>query len=193
MKLFETFFGHPSNSEEKQLVMCLKEISDVLRANQPHWSNILANFQSQLANEIAENSPIQTRYLTARKIESVFGGMGSLNDIPLTGNCERLRGQLFTAVTNVLRFYWRALGNESNDEKFGLLPVGASVRLVPGKILYFERNEKPVLIDYNSKAVGQVWCVVSYAGPDITNMPSYEVRHENTFMIARHECLEQIS
>ncbi len=192
MKLFEKLFGSSGRSEEQQLIIHLKELSDALQSANPHWSKVLANFQNQLTNNISSNSPIQARYLIAREIESIFGGMGSLNDIQLTENCERSRGQLFKSVEDVLRFYWRALGRETHDEKFDLLPVGASVRLVPGKIRYIERNEIHLLIDYNFKGVGQVWCVARYEGPDITNMPSYLVQHENVFMSARHECLELV-
>jgi hypothetical protein len=115
--------------------------------------------------------------------------MGSLNDIEMPGDCQRLHEDLFSAVRGVLRVYWRALGRQSHDGKVAPFPIGASVRLVPGAVRYFERDESPVVIQDTPAVRSQTWRVVRYEGPDITNMPSYLVRHEDTFMTARHESL----
>jgi hypothetical protein len=190
MSLLNKFFKRNNPSEEEQLLESLKNYSDALRPIELHWANVLANFKNQMTNEIASDDSIQRKYKLAREIESLFGGMGSLNDIALPENCKHLHEKLFKAVRDVLRIYWRALGYETHNKQFKLLPIGASVRLVPGKIRYFERNESPVVIQ---NASTYVWRVVRYEEPDITNMPSYVVQHENTFMTARHESLELFS
>jgi hypothetical protein len=190
MKLFERLFTHSKPSEEECLLRCLKELSDSLQSINSHWANVLANFQKQMTDEIASDGSIQHKYELAREIESLFGGMGSLNDIELPKNCKRLHGELFKAVQDVLRIYWRALGRETHSGQFKLFPIGSLVHLVPGKIRYFERNEHPVIIQVGST---DIWRVVRYEEPDITNMPSYVVQHENTFMTARHESLELFS
>ncbi len=115
--------------------------------------------------------------------------MGSLNDVPMPGDCQRLHEELFSAVEGALRLYWRALGRQSHDGKVTLFPIGAAVRLVPGAIRYFERDESPVVIQDTPAVRSQTWRVVRYEGPDITNMPSYLVQHDDTFMAARHESL----
>ena len=96
----------------------------------------------------------------------------------------------FSAVKGVLRVYWRALGRQSHVGEVTPFPVGAAVRLVPGAIRYFECDESPVVIQDTPAARSQTWRVVRYEGPDITNMPSYLVQHEDTFMTARHESLD---
>jgi hypothetical protein len=96
---------------------------------------------------------------------------------------------LFAAVQGVLRHYWRALGRQSHVGHVALLPVGSAVRLVPGRIRYFERDESPVVIEDTPTVREQTWRVVRHDGPDISNMPSYLVQHDDTFMSARHESL----
>jgi hypothetical protein len=189
MNFLNKFFKQNNPSEEGRLLESLKNYSDELRPIEPHWANVLINFQNQMANEIASDDSIQRKYKLAREIESLFGGMGSLNDITVPENCKHLHEKLFKALQGVLRIYWRALGHETHNEQFKLLPIGASVRLVLGKIRCFERNESPVVIQNASM---DIWRVIRYEEPDITNMPSYLVQHENTFMTARHESLDLV-
>ena len=61
-----------------------------------------------------------------------------------------------------------------------------------GSVRYFERDELPVVIQDTPSVRSQTWRVVRYEGPDITNMPSYLVQHDNTFMTARHESLDLV-
>jgi hypothetical protein len=192
MNFLNKFFKQNNPSEENRLLESLKNYGDALRPTESHWANVLTNFQNQMANEIASDDSIQRKYKLAREIESVFGGMGSLNDIALPKNCKHLHEELFRAVQNVLRIYWGTLGHETHSEKFKLMPIGASVRLVPKKVRYFERNEKQVIVEDSSAIREQIWQVIRYEGPDITNMPSYLVQHENTFMTARHESLDLV-
>jgi hypothetical protein len=128
-----------------------------------------------------------------RKVEQLFGGMGSLNDMILPAHCEHLRNELYVAVQGVLRDHWRALGRESHmagPEKFA---VGAIVRLIPGAVRYIERDESEVVVPNTPDVADRTWKIVRLDGPDITNMPRYLIQHDNTFMSARQESLALIS
>ena len=164
----------------------MQKLSDALRPHDSHWASLL----SSLRAEFIGGKSVAQRYEVSRRIESLFGGMGSLNDIQMPADCQRLKEELFSAVEGVLRTCWRALGRESHASSFRLLPVGASVRLVPGAVRYFNRDESPVVVEDTSTVRTQMWRVVRYDGPDITNMPSYLLQHGETFMSARHSALE---
>ena len=192
MSFLNRFFAKAKPSEEDQLLICLKNYSDTLQSAEPHWATVLAKFRNEASSEFVEGTPISRKYQLVREIEKVFGGMGSLNDLNLPKECQPFHEQLFIAVNDVLRIYWRALGRESHRHQIAPLSIGATVRLVPGKIRYFERNEMPVVVTDNSAFGNQIWRIARYEGLDITNMPSYLVQHENTFMTARHESLKLI-
>jgi hypothetical protein len=191
MSLFTKLFARNEPSEEQRLLVSLERLSEALRPVNAHWAGVLAALRAEAAGELASGTPVRSRYQLARKIESLFGGMGSLNDIQLPEKCQRLHEELFSAVQGALRVYWRALGRQSHTGKVTPFPVGASVRLVPGAVRYFERDESPVVIQDTPAVTGQTWWrVVRYEGSDITNMPSYLVQHNDTFMTARHESLD---
>jgi hypothetical protein len=192
MNIFKKLFFHNEPSEETMLLTNLRELSDALRPHNSHWASVLVTLHQEAADEFIGGASVSKRYQIARKIESLFGGMGSLNDIEMPGDCKRLHDELFSAVESVLRDYWRALGRESHTGTIRPLPVGASVHLVPGTVRYFERDESPVLVEDKPAVRSQLWQVVRYDGPDITNMPSYLVQHNETFMNARHEALELV-
>jgi len=192
MSIFKKLFAGTEPSEEQKLLASLQRLSDALRPIDSHWAGVLATFRIKAASEFAGDAPVTRRYQIVREIEGVFGGMDSLNDISLTGECERFSSELFAAVQGVLRVYWRALGRQSHVGQVMLLPVGSAVRLVPGRIRYFERDESPVVIEDTPTVREQTWRVVRHDGPDISNMPSYLVQHDDTFMSARHESLAPV-
>src|SRR4051794_1944097 len=165
MSIFKTLFTRDEPSEEKRLLLSLQRLSDDLRPVDAHWAGVLARFRDEAAGEFASGTPVNSRYQVARKIESLFGGMGSLNDIQMPGDCQRLHEELFSAVKGVLRVYWRALGRQSHVGKFTLFRVGAAVRLVPGAVRYFERDESPVVIQDTPAVRNQTWRVVRHEGP----------------------------
>jgi len=189
MNFLEKFFKRANPSEEERLLISLKNYSNALRPIELHWANVLEKFYNEASSEFVKGTPISSKYQFVREVEKLFGGMGSLNDINLPKECQRLHEQLFAAVQDVLRIYWRVLGGESHRNQIIPLPIGAEVRLIPGKVRYFEQNEMPVVVADNPAIGDQIWCVVRYERLDITNMPLYLVQHENTFMTARHESL----
>jgi hypothetical protein len=189
MSILNKLLARKEPSEEETLLLSLQRLSDALRPVDAHWAGVLATLRDEAAAEFASDAPVTRRYQVARKIEGLFGGMGSLNDIQLPGDCQRLHEELFSAANGALRVYWRALGRQSHVGNVTLFPVGAAVRLVPGAIRYFERDESLVVIQDTPAVRSQTWRVVRHEGPDITNMPSYLVQHDDTFMAARHESL----
>lgn len=192
MSILKKLFARSEPSEEQILLASMQRLSDALRPSNSHWAEVLATLRNEAASEFASGAPIGRRYQVARKIESLFGGMGSLNDISMPRECKRLHEELFAAVKGVLRVYWRALGRQFHAGKITPFPNGAMVHFVPGSVRYFERDELPVVIQDTPSVRSQTWRVVRYEGPDITNMPSYLVQHDNTFMTARHESLDLV-
>src|SRR5271154_4015977 len=110
MSVFNKLFTSTHPSEEDVLLVSLQQLSDTLQPHDTHWAGILAKLRDEAATEFANGSPINRRYQLARKIEGLFGGMGSLNDIAMSEECQRLHNELFVAVENALRVYWRKLG-----------------------------------------------------------------------------------
>jgi hypothetical protein len=190
MNIFKKLFASTKPSEEQMVLTSLLRLSDALRSHDSHWSGILQKLHDEAATQLTSNPPVALRYQFARKIEGLFGGMGSLNDIEMPEECQRLHEELFTTVQNVLRVCWRELGRTTCSNQFSLLPVGADVRLIPGKVRYFNRDESSVVVPDTSAVRSQIWRVLRFDGPDITNMPSYHLQCDNTFMSARHESLE---
>ena len=193
MSIFKKLFATTKPSNEKTLLACLQRLSDALRPHDSHWARVLATLRDEAAGEFASGAPVSRKYQVGRKIERLFGGMGSLNDIEMPGECERLHNELFSAVQSVLRVYWCALGRPSHTSRITPLPVGAIVRLIPGTTRCYERDESPVVVPDTPAVRTQTWRVVRCDGPDITNMLSYLVQHNDTFMGARHESLELVT
>lgn len=125
-------FARSEPSEDDTLLTDLRNLSDALGPHNSHWADVLHHLRS----EIAGCKSVVQRYEVAREIESVFGGRGVLTT-QMPADCERRKEELFSAVQCVLRACWRALGRESHAGRVRLLPVGASVRLVPGAVRYF--------------------------------------------------------
>ncbi len=188
--IFKRLFSRTKRSEENILLATLKRLSDDLRPHNSHWAYVLATFHAKAESEFSGGFQVGQRYLLAREIEGIFGGMGSLNDIEMPEGCQRMKCELFAAVKNVLRLYWRELGRPSYNLQVSLHPIGATVRLMPGKVRWYNRDESPVVVGDTPSVRSETWRVVSIDGNDITNMPSYLIQRENAFMGARHESLE---
>src|SRR2546421_12056517 len=97
MSIFKKLFARNEPSKEERLLMSLQRLSDALRPVDAHWAGVLATLRDEAAGEFARGTPVRSRYQVARKIESLFGGMGSLNDIQMPGDCQRLHEELFSS------------------------------------------------------------------------------------------------
>ena len=192
MNILKKMFVRSEPSEEDNFLASLARLRDALQPVDSHWAGVLGTLHGEAAGEFASGAPVGRRYQLVRKIEQLFGGMGSLNDLAMSEECERLREELFAAVQAVLRVYWRGLGRPSHVFDTSPLPVGAAVRLIPGKVRYYDRYESPFVVADSAEVRSQIWRVVRYEGPDITSMPCYLLQCDNTFMSARHEALELV-
>jgi hypothetical protein len=190
MNLFKKLFTRAKPSAEETFLVSLQRLSDALRPLNSPWANVLAELRDEAANIFASGAPVERRYQLARKTEQLFGGMGSLNDINMPDNCAKLSDALFKATQEILRLYWHKLGRQSQGATITPLPVGSSVRLIPGAVRYFNRDESTVVVTDTPEIKAETWVIVRCEGPDITNMPSYLVKCGDTFMSARHESLE---
>jgi hypothetical protein len=188
--VIKTLIDHFKPSEEDRLLESLLRLSTALERHDSHWAKVLATLHGEATTAFTDGSPVSCRYQIARKIEGLFGGMGSLNDIEMPGRCQQMSDELYAAVQNVLRVYWRELGRPSHNLRVALFPVGAAVRLVPGRVRYYNRDESPVVIEDTPAVKSEVWHIVGLELNDITNMPQYLIQRENAFMLARHESLE---
>ncbi len=188
--IIKRLIDHFKPSEEDKLLECLLRLSTALERHDSPWAKVLATLHGEATTAFADGSPVSCRYQIARKIEGLFGGMGSLNDIEMPERCQQMSGELYAAVKNVLRVYWRELGRPSHIFRVALFPVGAAVRLVPGTVRYYNRDESPVVIEDTPAVKSEVWHIVGLELNDITNMPQYLIQRENAFMLARHKSLE---
>lgn len=178
------------NTEEARWVAALKDFLRFIRAEAPHTADSFVSFVASLEGLLSEpTTTVETKYQEARRLESVFGGMGSVNDYPWSPEADRSRIRLFEAVQNVLRVYWRDLGRPSHDPgEFEPIPVGTAVRLVEGRVLFINRDESVVTVP--ETAARKKWEVEGAHTPDVTGMPMYLLRAGNTYQLARREAIE---
>ena len=116
--------------------------------------------------------------------------MGGLHEI-VPDELVYVKSALFESTKELLRMYWKELGREWHDSsRFEIFSVGVQVKLIPNKIIYQRPDFPETVVPDNGAVAKQVWFVVSYEGPDVTNMPSYLIRCGSSFRSARHESLE---
>jgi hypothetical protein len=182
MSILSRLFRRPLASPTERLEAGLGRITPHLST---HWVGVLSGLRRQLTDAV---SPAD-RYRVLREFESLYGGMGSLNDDCLSTAGDRARDELFAAIQEALREVWRALGREHHAESFRLWPVGSAVRLIPGTTRYLHRDGSPWVVVAESPEARHVWRVEQHAGRDITNMPLYTITHDSRYELARHEAL----
>ena len=120
MNILSKLFRSEPVSSEQRLVSCLDTLSQHVGT---HWAGVLSNFRSQLPAIFATAS-IDERYRFLRQLDSLYGGMGSLNDLSLTSAGEQALGELYAAVQAALREAWRGLGREHHATTPSLYPIG---------------------------------------------------------------------
>lgn len=171
------------------LITSLGRLSNCMRVSNPGWAGKLNEAASRARSILGSATSAQNKYEFARSIEGFFGAMGSLNDNTPT-ECRGELHELWSDVQTVLRICWQRLGKEHHDySMFQVLEKGTEVKLVPGKVRYYEKDGRPVHIVTAEALEGRSWVVDALYGPDITNMPEYLIRCGDKFMVARHEAL----
>lgn len=185
MNILSKLFGSEPASCEGRLASCIDTLSQHVGTE---WSHILSRFRSRLPTVFGTASPDE-RYCFLREPDSLYGGMGSLNDLLLTSAGDQARDELYTAVQGGLREAWRTLGREHHAAHPRLYPVGSTVRLIPGRTRYLERDGSPCVVGETSPETRHVWRIVQQDRPDITNMPQYTINHGSIHKLARHDSL----
>jgi hypothetical protein len=178
--------------EENRLLTCLQHFSDALRPIFAHGADLLVRCRNEAASSFASDSPVARRYEVVRRIEALYRGMGGVRDTSMPKACEDLSEDLHRAVWDLLRLYWRQLGREYHSDTIPPWPVGATVRLVAGRVRYYELDGLPVVVKDRPGVLRQRWRIVSHAEPDITNMPQYLLQRGDKIMIARHDSLSLV-
>ena len=171
-----------------ELLNRLKSTSKKVQVDNTQWANILSNLA--LEGKSIKDDKWKARYEFGRKVESIFGGMGSFNDIYVSNSAEEEKELLYEAVGRYLRECWIKIGKIENtipDEE--LFCIGDRVNLIEGEVIYLNRNGS------ESKAPKSdfTYVVVSIDTPDISGMPTYTIRFKNKYRSARHNALKMIS
>lgn len=145
------------------------------------WCEQLSKYES-----IPDGSH-EDKYKRLRVMESAYGGMMSFNDIRIGNETKKFKLMLFNAIQHRLRLSWKAMGNEYHAEQFRIMPIGAKVYMIKGRNGYIDRNGNPNVVDYAER---HMYIIYKNDDLDITNMPLYTIRNNNTYRSVRHDVLE---
>ena len=179
-----------TRDEEESLARGLGALARSLQEAHGDWAALLLEFVDRGRQLRAARASAVEWYDFAKSVARLFGGMGTLNDIDLDQQSERLKQELFSRVQRMLRRFWKELGRENHDgEVFSILPVGTEVRFVPGRPMYLEGDESFRVVPDQRWVHEQTWTIDAHGEPDITNMPTYFLRQGSKFMAVRCECV----
>ena len=158
------------SSVPEQLATNLKTLAVELQQLDPYWAKEIA----QLAHEAS--SSFLVRHDLGVRVKSLFGGMGSFNDVPLPDHLESQRQELFRVTEDYLRLSWRSRNAEWNNiSPVDLIPVGTSVTIVAGEQVRVDSHGRP---EYQQLSEGP-FQVLRHLEPDMTNMPMYLLGRES--------------
>ena len=178
-------------SDEQHLIERLNELAECLLPYDELWPDMLKQAAFEARALFGGGADIASKFDFVNSHNYSTAGMGSLNDGVVPEACTPHQRNLYQAINDLLRIYWKQLGREShNYADFALINDGAKVLLIPGKIIF--RNGVYSTEVPADEASEQFWVVLRCDGPDITNMPSYIIQQGNAFRSARHEALEVI-
>ena len=174
-------------TQEQKVLTAITELSQNLYNE--GWHETVQK-RLELFNDSLQYVDIQVKYNGVKSILSMYGGMGSINDQPFNNRTEKLKNELYLVAFDLLKIYWKNLGNEFHDDnEFSLFPIGAKVKLTPNTIRYFDNDEKPVYTPDKHLLDQTIWRIISNSSRDITNMPAYGINSNGTYSSARHNCL----
>ena len=176
-------------NEETRWIAALEKFLGFVRSEAPFAVQGVETFLRTIEGLLADPKAAPPRkYEEARRLESIFGGMGSVNDFPWSREGMQAKEVLYEALQDVLRVYWRDLGHESHDAtQFRLLAIGTEVRLIPGKTAFIGRDGKPTGV--KPREAKATWTVEAHHPPDVSGMPMYLLKSSNHYHLVRHEAL----
>jgi len=179
-------------SDEQHLIEHLNELAECLLPYDKLWPDMLKQAAFEAKALFDGSADIASKFEFVNSHNYSTAGMSSLNDGVVPEACTPHQRNLYQTIKDLLRIYWKQLGREShNYADFALIRDGAKVLLIPSKIV-FRNGVYSTEVPADAAASEQLWVVLRCDGPDITNMPSYTIRHGNTFRSARHEALEVV-
>jgi hypothetical protein len=140
--------------------------------------------------ESIKGNDLKQKFSEVKNILSMYGGMGSINDQGFNEDTNKLKDQLYAYSFELLKEYWKDLGNEFHtDDEFLILAIGTKVKFINNSIRYFDNDQRPVFANFERKGEETVWKVISNQNRDITNMPTYGIVNNGTYSSARHNSL----
>jgi len=157
-----------------------------------HWREYFSELEIKLKNEY-ENKNTQKQYELMRTLESLNGGMGSLNDATHSKEVAQLIQELYFYVNHELIHLWASLGNKTNDlNTIKLYKVNDIVKFVSGKPRYINCDGSIKYVPHHKWVNEQIWRIEAIANPDITNMVQYSLVQGSKHTLVRHDALEKV-
>lgn len=175
---------------EKEILETLESLYQRL-VNDNHLYNYTINGRFVTFKQSVSNGTLNEKYYEVKNILSMYGGMGSLNDVINSGELKKLVEILYKKSCDLLRIYWRYLGNEFHeDDEYIIIPIGTKVKLINNMIMLHDSDQKHSFTYFERPEDKTVWEVVSNHYRDITNMVEYRIKNGATYQLARHTSLE---
>ncbi len=177
-----------SNSQEiKEL---LKGLSDEIEIES--WREYFSKLHSCFEADF-EAKGLEEQYEYMRGLESLNGGMGSLNDAFHPNNVQEKINKLYSLVNKELIQLWAALGNETHDlASIKPYKVGTIVKFVAGKPRYINRDGSIKYVPDQKWVREQEWKIEYVASPDITNMLQYSLVQGSKHALVRHDAIQPV-
>jgi len=162
----------------------------LIKDENPHWFSILSEFISEAETFIFGKENYENQYRFGRKVESIFGGMCSLNDISFSKKGLRKKKILYSTLQCFLRECWHQMDKEWNQvSPKDIFSVGENVQLIPGEVIIIGRDEKRKRAPKSQ----MTYEITSINLPDITNMPTYTICWQNKLRLARPNALRKVT
>lgn len=184
-------------SEEKRWIEALRKFLPHVRTEAPHAVEAFRLFLNLVEDLVADPDQasrelLEMKYRQAHHLESVLGGMGPFQDFQWSRKAGQDKETLERALRDVLRAYWKALGNPAHDPAdFPEIPPGAEVRLIEGRTLFLGRDG--MVLPVSRAAAARQWTVLETQAPDISGMPLLLLASENLRQLARQEAVEPLA
>lgn len=174
-------------SSPDSIKIILSELSQEIEAHRwrEYFSKLSSNYETDYERKCTED-----RFKYMRGLESLNGGMGSLNDATHTKEVKEKIHSLYQRVYQELISLWSELGNETYDLKtIKPYKVGTAVKLVVGKALYIKPDGSIKYVPNQKWTRDQEWKIEYIANPDITNMLQYSLIQGAKHILVRHDAL----
>ncbi|ARD22786.1 hypothetical protein [Shewanella japonica] len=156
------------------------------------WKGYFLNLSDVYESEY-DDKTMEEKYKFMKGLESLNGGMGSLNDAQHPLHVNDAIHKFYKQINMELISIWAALGNETNDlSSIKPYKVGSLVKFVPGKIRYINRDGSTKIVPDKKWVQNQQWKIEYIANPDISNMLQYSLVQGSKHALVRHDALKPV-